>query len=273
MRAFLPLLLLVSACSSGTEPAAPVAEAPAAPAATPPAAEAPAAPAEAAPAAAPAPKVAAVQPTTGSVLEWYQDCPDATVLEYALSEKDGKWVTQSTAEYEIEAKVDVKNGYVELMDDGTGGGSVILQVVLWRKADKSGLLGVSRGYSDGASIEGSVAFYSVDGGSWAEVTDQVLVDYGPGVFYDQAWYGANEAKLQQLYDEYGLNDAVTWKLPQKGTSPAVLLAATGRMNMALHGMGVQVSAEDRAALQDALDHVVTGKVSLTWDKEKGTFSL
>ncbi len=66
-----------------------------------------------------------------TVIHYYNRAASANGWE-KIYLKNGKWKTKSTAEYEMPIKtIDIKNGYLEICDNGTGGGQFDYKIVLF----------------------------------------------------------------------------------------------------------------------------------------------
>ncbi|NPA67768.1 MAG: hypothetical protein GXO50_04075 [Chlorobi bacterium] len=48
-----------------------------------------------------------------------------------------------------EAVVDIKNGYIQIVDEGTGGGALITEIALFKTTDKKDIIGVNTYFADG----------------------------------------------------------------------------------------------------------------------------
>ncbi len=88
-----------------------------------------------------------------TVFDYFEKLYEDDKISYKIENIEGEWISQSNAGYEIKAKVDIINGYIEIIDEGTGGGTIKLHVVLYRKKDGSALIAVSEFISDGIFIE------------------------------------------------------------------------------------------------------------------------
>ena len=94
-----------------------------------------------------------------NILEIYESLPvrlfnnNGFEYKYLLTRKSGEWFTQSSADYEMPVIVDIANGYIEISDEGTGGGSNFIQVVLFRKMDKTPCVGITLGGFNGIFLK------------------------------------------------------------------------------------------------------------------------
>ncbi|WP_245532609.1 hypothetical protein [Bernardetia litoralis] len=149
-----------------------------------------------------------------NVLQAYKELQkhDTELNYYKLYQKtDKSWNTNSSADYEMPITVDFKNGYIEFTDDGTGGGSIGIQVVLFRTIDKKELVGVITERFDGYFFESTYHFWKSTDSGWKDVTDEVL----PTTF-NYADFIKN--KSENVNPDFYKNVKYRILLPQHGTT-------------------------------------------------------
>ena len=112
------------------------------------------------------------------VVDYYNSLPktffsdkDLGDIKYPLYKKGDTWFSQSLADREFNPIVDIKNGYIEFNDEGTGGGNVNTQIVLFRKKDGSPLIGITMGGYNGIYFENSTAFYELKNDAWIKTNN------------------------------------------------------------------------------------------------------
>jgi hypothetical protein len=144
-----------------------------------------------------------------NVLDYYKMLPVNN--EYKISHSDNIYTTSGITETPFEIIVDLKNGYIEIEDEGTGGGTVTHQVVLYRKSDKKALIVHSQKYFDGVGIESKIKFY--------ELLDNKLIEV------KKKYHLSNQTFLKNIlkeFDEDWDRDVIlglvhpVFKLPQHG---------------------------------------------------------
>lgn len=108
-----------------------------------------------------------------NVLDYYKTLPASFfsdhgegAFKYAISKRNNVWLCKSIAGYDISPTVDIRNGYIEINDEGTGGGSILTKVVLFRKKDRSPLIGITIGSFNGFFFDSSTHFYEKQNGHW-----------------------------------------------------------------------------------------------------------
>lgn len=165
-----------------------------------------------------APLAAAAQP---SVVVYYEDLRQSGAvrdLTYALRREGGRWVTTSpdwgTA---MPVTVDGPNGYVRVMDEGTGGGSFETQIVLWRQADDLPLLGIAETGFLPQPGNTRLRFFAHDRHEWNELTGYSW----PGV--SLADFMTPDMTVADLRDLEAIRAAVYIALPRQGLRPVARL--------------------------------------------------
>ena len=93
-----------------------------------------------------------------NVLYYYQNLETSFTADYPLTPKGEQWVSYSSAEYEIDVVVDTKNGYIEIEDEGTGGGLLRLQFVMFRLDGGQPMIAINETFFDGLGIQSRYAF-------------------------------------------------------------------------------------------------------------------
>ena len=160
-----------------------------------------------------------------NIVDYYYSLPESFFsdkdlgnIKYSLSKKGDAWFSESLAEYEFAALVDIKNGFIEFNDEGTGGGNVLIRVVLFRKADRSPLIGITKGGFNGFYFESSTAFYKKCNKTWVEANDVF-----PAIYFERF--------LNKHYREFYFDKDkiiapnLSWltELPQFGTTVNLIL--------------------------------------------------
>lgn len=110
-----------------------------------------------------------------NIYDYYQSLPESFFYDadlgenkYVIQKKEGVWICKSTSGNNFSPLIDLKNGYIEINDEGTGGGNSYQQIVLFRKIDRSPLIGVTTGSFNGFYFDSSTTFYEKLGNKWME---------------------------------------------------------------------------------------------------------
>ncbi|MCH2045861.1 MAG: hypothetical protein MK212_17215 [Saprospiraceae bacterium] len=185
---------------------------------------------------------------------------NSTLNAYPLEKKGNEWLSYSSAEYSITPTVDYKNGYIEIQDDGTGGGTVTVQVVLFRTVDGRELVGISESMFDGMFVDSDFEFWKSSSSGWKNVTSEVMPSYN----YVDFTY----AELGDMDNNYEAQMAYSIKLPQHGT--------TVELRLIEHPLKVkEQSCKDEPASDCGLNEIMLNQrykyVELTWDKANTRF--
>ncbi|MCY1078111.1 hypothetical protein [Archangium lansingense] len=200
-----------------------------------------------------------------SVMDYYQEVPTSlfpSETKYELKQTKGGWITHSMdTEAEISATVDTKNGFIQFIDEGTGGGDVKTQVALFLKEDKSPLVAISTSMFDGMASTGRIALVEPDGGKWKAVTSTAIPALRLADFLDSKCLAALREDVRGMLEKEGIR----FTLPRQGTTVHASVMLTPSM---LEGVGDEASAKANSPCP-------TGDVSreLKWDKKAGRFTL
>ncbi len=213
-----------------------------------------------------------------NILEYYQMLPSALFLyegfaevKYDLQQKGGKWVTSSIDEYEIDPVVDIQNGYIEILDEGTGGGSIHEIITLFRKADKSPLIGISLGGFDGLYQSSQTSFYAFNQDGWENVTKSVLPGFSFSSFLDEEYV---EKYLDTGSKAYLILRLMVF-LPHHGTDLVVMVNESQLRFLVEHAVDLDAienfSEKEVEELFEIIGNIKYRSMNLTWDKQSGRF--
>lgn len=193
-----------------------------------------------------------------SVLDFYNMLPVSK--EYKITKKGSKYVTMSNADYEMGATVDMKNGFIEINDDGTGGGSVNVQVVLFLDNDKGAYIGYSRFSFDGiATASDAFDFYTYNDASLNKNTGKIIETMNKSAFLKSAYTPSGDEK-----EAWNQMDVI-YKLPRNGTTVFADLTVEPAC-----GFG---SMAGNVPHPDLCDAISFARVSYNWDMKTGTFKV
>ena len=203
----------------------------------------------------------AAEPAPKSIVDYYRQVPEALFPNQHKGEltrtKKG-WITHSTqTDEELPVTVDIQNGFIEFVDEGTGGGTGTLQAALFLKENKSSLFGINESSSDGVTAEGKLVFIARDGGHFKDVTAEVLPKLRVEDFIDARCM----ALLQKSYRDSVGPKEILFKLPRQGTT------IQARVPLFSHFF-VEGTPE-----KDAQSCMSAGARELPWDAKAGKFSL
>ncbi len=200
-----------------------------------------------------------------TVFDYFEKLYEEEIISYEIENIEGEWISNSNAGYEIKAKVDIINGYIEIVDEGTGGGTTKLQLVLYRKKDGSALIAVSKFTSDGIFIEKEVKFLEYKNNLWLDVQYQVLPKM------DLTRFMNADYEMPDFPENYYEMFEAKYDLPQYGTTIEVHLIVGG-LSLICDGTMETLSA-DKKLVCDFLENIENPKIKLYWDKTKGKFYL
>ncbi|MEZ4938733.1 MAG: hypothetical protein R2799_14175 [Crocinitomicaceae bacterium] len=144
--------------------------------------------------------------------------------EYKITKSGETYQTIGITEEPFDVVVDFKNGYIEIKDEGTGGGILFYQVVLYRKADGSALIAMTTQNFDGVSEECEIDFFVEKEGKLVSNKSK----YFPG---DDYFLNKFPKELSSEEKEV-LPNVVNpiYDLPQNGLTINIMYAVKGYVN-------------------------------------------
>ncbi len=199
-----------------------------------------------------------------TVLDYFEKLPKDVRFAYEIENIEGDWVSQSNADYEIKPVVDIINGYIEIYDEGTGGGTVKLQVVLYRKKDGSALIAVSKTEAEGGVFINSVVkFFEYKNKKWIDVTYKVIPELSYSDFLKKGF------DMPDFPEDYYEMSAISYNLPQHGTTIEVSLNAGGLYSICSGDFDALPA--DKKLVCDFINNLIKQPIKLTWDKTNRKF--
>ena len=216
---------------------------------------------------------------TMSVVEVYQSLPieafmhDGARHRYSLAPLGNKWKTKSTVGYEMDAVVDIENGYIEIVDRGTGGGFINHEVAVFDSKNRGRVIALNIFGGDGtrASAAG-IKFFVRQGSGWQDVTAEVLPGIDWTMFYQPNQWNMEDLKKGVQIAAREKIELVRYKLPRIGTT---LRASFLRENIIIRGQYTTtgLTAEESRILASMVNTLARSRIMLKWDREKGVFRL
>jgi len=200
-----------------------------------------------------------------TIFDYFEKLYEDDKISYKIENIEGEWISQSNAGYEIKATVDIINGYIEIIDEGTGGGNVKLQVVLYRKKDGSALIAVSEFIYDGIFLEQEIEFYEYNKELCLNVKKKVL----PNI--ELANFLSVDYSMSDFSEDYNEMFAINYDLPQYGTTIEVSFDEGG-LQFICDGT-METNLENQKLVCDFLGNIENYRLKLYWDKIKGKFYL
>lgn len=209
-----------------------------------------------------------------SVVEAYADIRAAgfvSDLSYDLRQTDSGWVTTSPDwGNDMPVTVDASNGYIEIWDEGTGGGSFQVQVVLWRQADGQPLVGIAQtGYEPPYAEMTDLSLFGFDGTAWDNWTSYAwpeisLADFMP-----------DDMSIGDLRALKATGASVHITLPQHGLNPVAYLTTRDEEIKAVCGGAEWFVIEDPTPYYlycELLEARLYRQMEIIWDKDAVQFS-
>lgn len=201
-----------------------------------------------------------------NIVDYYRDLPEQYLdnNKYDIQQREGQWVTLSDPGPAVKPVVDIKNGYLQLKDHGTGGGTLEQTLALFRDKAGSDLLGLTIRQFDGVGTTCRLQFLQPKAGAWQNATAQVMPAPALKEFFDPG-YDLNLKRAENLFE--GI--VVLYQLPRVGTT----MIAEINLDRFIMLQNSESEQKPAAAVMPLLQNLKYQRVSLPWDKTKGRFSV
>lgn len=193
---------------------------------------------------------------------WEMASSDSDLIHYPIELKDKKWLTVSNADYELEATVDYRKGYIFIKDPGKGeeDKASSFQFVMYERNKDNPLIAISKKkYLDEKWVT-EVGFWEKRGGLWTNIVKEVLPELSYHSFlegtFDRSAFGIDLPSLLPIY----------FDLPKKGNNIMVLFLSEGLKAHCMNG-----HQEDENC--NVIQYIKYQSVELRWNKGKSNFSL
>lgn len=174
-----------------------------------------------------------------NVMDYFNLCKWKGLVEsYVFLQRDGQWlcIEDMGDEFDYEgpleaarsypAIVDIKNGFLQIEDEGTGGGTVFTQLALFRRPDNSyfmALGGYGVDYSAGYAVNGGPPkFYVWQANQFNEITSEVWPAVDNSLFFRE---GEQQENVQTYFTLPQVGRAITYhiSLPERAKDSVALL--------------------------------------------------
>ncbi|MFC4262786.1 hypothetical protein ACFOWM_07860 [Ferruginibacter yonginensis] len=188
------------------------------------------------------------------IVQYFKKLPAEQQHGYKINFKNNQY--NVVADNQCSITVDEKNGYLKIIDDGTGGGTFVLELAIFKKENKTDILAVNTyAYSGDGKEGGSIAFFDV-AQNMTDVSMSVWPDFG--YIEDLLTNGVTKKDIEP----YASTEYTYAQLPQQGT--------TILFNIGFKSLDAACSEGNKKActLQKKLQ-----PVKLLWDKKIATFNL
>ncbi len=190
------------------------------------------------------------------VLYYYRRLKEPYRSGYELKENKGQWTSMSPdTEEPIAAVVDLKNGFIEIVDEGTGGGEWTYRMALFRMADGQPVIGITNTYFDGAGLEQKYYFLRPENAQKLDWTKETVREI-TGFDFLPLDNAEEEDIVKKLLP-------VSLELPRQGTSVKAVVY-TGLEQIYCRG-----DDNEYADYCGLFRQVQRKEIVLKWNKEKG----
>ncbi|MEJ5284472.1 MAG: hypothetical protein WHS77_05415 [Brevinematales bacterium] len=180
---------------------------------------------------------------------------------YKISRKNNKYYTISCNGEEMDVVVDIKNGYLDVVDEGTGGGTYEIYMALFKSSDKKDYVLIYQSSMDGIGIDQSNLYcYKVENQEWKDVKKEIFAENFWKGFFKEDFYNKNKTKIDNFFKNN--QRALLYSLPRYGTDLSLELNYT---------MGYYLQENEANFFAKMKENLNTEKLILKWDREKAQF--
>lgn len=207
--------------------------------------------------------------TKKSILEYYNSIPLNWLNNhrYTFKNKNNKWIARSNAGYDFEVTVDIKNGYLNITDSGTGGSTRIHEAALYRTSTGDDIIGINLIEFDGIGSTCTFKFYKPND-KWKDVTEYLLPKIDLLLFMDGT-YNINHQEKLHRFKEFTKGITLLYQLPRFGTTMTVKIDLDRFiMENKQDGYGNNL----KSAAYEILKSIKYREIKLVWDKKNDKFN-
>ncbi len=206
-----------------------------------------------------------------SVLDYYQMIPAKLISisseypsKFKIENKGGKFITQSSADYELTPTIDFKNGWLNITDEGTGGGTVIHEMAIFIDANKTRYIAANTTEHDGIGVNSKLRFYFLDGERWNDVTSKIL----PKLSWRDFFSSISLKNISPLLKEEHLSKLqISYALPRYGTTVKASISTVLFNTTVLHSG--EPPEELKKAAGKLIESISFKEIDLNWDMKEG----
>jgi len=213
--------------------------------------------------------IALITPTSHareSIVDYYNLIPIELLdnQRYQLQFINNEW--RSEAYREIKTIVDIKNGYLKIMDTGTDGRNLEHELALYRTNEGTDIIGVNITRFDGPTKVGKLKFYKPINNLWIDVTYDVLPKIDESLFINE-----NYKLDMKKVGKFILRIEFLYKLPRIGTT------MSAKINVDRFIINSLEFKERKEILPPAAKEIINNikyqEIKLIWDKNNCKFTF
>lgn len=184
--------------------------------------------------------------------------------KFEITNKNGKYFTNSNADYEFEVIVDIKNKYLEIEDQGTGGGTTSQQFAIFLRSGQNPVFGLYESKFDGIDVESQIKFYEYTNKKWIDVTKKIIPEPSFSLFFE-----TSDNETNQLIKEFTKYIYFTYNIPRYGTTMRCYLNSYKIEQLA----DSENKTNETKNAQKLNNLIKYNTIEYLWDYKKGIFTL
>jgi hypothetical protein len=210
-----------------------------------------------------------------NILQVYRAIPNEhCTTKYKITKSDGSFFAENEENIRVESCIDIKNGYLLISDEGTGGGSIFSQeVVIFLDRDSTTYVGISESWKDYIAVNKEVVletyeeeynrifhivltFLKYENSTFTEVTLRVLPEIKIIDFFSDSLFRTLEKKINKIMSFLEEDESLLYfSLPKNGYKIRVFINADRIRNID----------------SEIFEMLKYSEISLKWDKHLAKF--
>ncbi|MFH0974849.1 MAG: hypothetical protein V1874_03605 [Spirochaetota bacterium] len=207
-----------------------------------------------------------------TILDYYKNAESIIKQRYyPIFLKDSKYKFKTTMGYEDYATVDIKNGFIEIKDGGTGASSYVTELALFIDKKNNHFIAINI-YDQGEGFTSTLQFgiYTFNGKQWYDITLNKIPILPIEEFYSNSKQNNFYKIRREIASTFKL-DNFYYKLPREGLNITVQVC-----DKCLHFANRIYQDRDFINISNTLDNIGMKefeKILFQWNSNKSKFEL
>jgi hypothetical protein len=211
-----------------------------------------------------------------TVVDLYHLLPESIIgSRYKLTLRETTWYADDEEGISRRAIVDIKNGYIKISDEGTGGGySGHQEIALFVNARGERIIAINA-YGCETDIDPPLCsfrgldLYHLVNNRWEKITAQVKPEIALKSFFDKGYDPESATELKGILQEIKTkNGLLRYTLPRYGTDVRVALNLSALRHHLKYARGAI-----HESLKGMIANIKKDEILLHWKRARGVFEI
>jgi hypothetical protein len=211
-----------------------------------------------------------------TIVDLYHLLPESIIgSRYKLTLRDGAWYADDEEGCSRKAIVDIRNGYMKISDEGTGGGYLSNQeiaIFVDARGERIIAINISGCETDIdpplCSCRG-LEFFRLVHNKWEKITARVMPEITLKRFFDKSYDPENAIELKKIIQETRTkNGLLRYTLPRYGTDVRVAINLSPFRHHLKHATGAI-----HESLREMIAKIARDEIILHWNRARGAFEI